>query len=447
MACSDDDGGAGPPAGGSSAGVAGNAGGSGGTGAGGIGGGGGTAGAGGVDDGRCDFQRGWARDVRGGLDGTVIAVTTLDRDGPGSLSEALATEGPRVIVFEVGGVIDLETQSMRVNEPHVTIAGQTAPSPGITLIRGTLSITTHDVVVQHLRVRPGEAGQSTGWEPDGISISSAYDVIVDHCSVTWAVDENLSASGPRHDGSTPDEWRQNTSHRVTMSRNIVAEALSNSTHSKGEHSKGSLIHDNVTDILIYGNLYASNVDRNPLFKGGARGAIVNNFIVNPRSKAVSYGLVESEWGTFPYQTGQMSIVGNVFHHGLDTDSDAPFVRVSGVGQVEVFLEDNVAEDISGNAVPWFGGDSSLWTELSTAPTWPDGLTAQPSGTMLGDLQSDVGARPWDRDAIDTRIILEAFAGTGHHIDHEDEGGGYPQHTPTSAPFVASDWDECFERIN
>jgi hypothetical protein len=88
-----------------------------------------------------------------------------------------------------------------------------------------------------------------------------------------------------------------------MSRNIVAEALSNSTHSKGEHSKGSLIHDNATEILIYGSLYASNVDRSPLFKGGSRGAVVNNFIMNPNQYVITYGLVASEWGEQPYQTG------------------------------------------------------------------------------------------------------------------------------------------------
>ncbi|MBW2528445.1 MAG: pectate lyase [Deltaproteobacteria bacterium] len=362
------------------------------------------------------------------------------------LDEALDTPGPRVIVFEVGGVIDLGGGSLRIDEPDVTIAGQTAPSPGITLIRGTLSIRTHDVVVQHIRVRPGDEDPPQDWEPDGISLNAAYDVIVDHCSVSWAVDENLSASGPRHDGANPDEWRQNTSHRVTFIRNLVAEALSNSIHSKGEHSKGSLIHDNATDIFIYGNLYASNVDRNPLFKGGVRGAIVNNFITNPGSKAASYGLVASEWDGFSFEIGQMSIVGNVFHHGPDTTSDAPLLRIGGAGQVEVFLDDNVAEDTSGSAVDMVRDSNSLMIPMSTAPTWPPGFVAQPSSSVLTAIQADVGARPWDRDAIDTRIVEEAFAGTGSHIDHHTDVGGYPQHTETTASFVPAEWDECFERV-
>ena len=78
--------------------------------------------------------------------------------------------------------------------------------------------------------------------------------------------------------------------------NIIAEGLADSTHSKGEHSKGSLIHDNVSDILIYGNLYAHNVERSPLFKGGVRGAIVNNLIYNPgHAPSITICMAE-EWG-------------------------------------------------------------------------------------------------------------------------------------------------------
>lgn len=92
----------------------------------------------------------------GGLEGTVIRVTTLAADGPGSLRSALEDPRPRLVVFEVGGVIDLQGYSLDVRSPWLTVAGQTAPDPGITLIRGSLSIETHDVVVEHIAVRPGE---------------------------------------------------------------------------------------------------------------------------------------------------------------------------------------------------------------------------------------------------------------------------------------------------
>ena len=114
---------------------------------------------------------------------------------------------------------------------------------------------------------------------------------------------------------------------------------------------------------------------------------------------------------------------------------------------EVFLEDNVAEDLQGDPLRMItGSDLSALVERNEPPVWPDGLVVQPSGQVLQTLPDDVGARPWDRDAIDTRIVNEALAGTGSHIDHESEGGGYPQHVPTSAAFDAAQWDACFKRI-
>ena len=181
---------------------------------------------------------GFGVDATGGKGGKVIVVDNLNKEGKGSLAEAINSEGPRIIVFEAAGVIDLEGKSLRINKPFVTIAGQTAPSPGITIIKGGLEITTHEVIIQHIKVRPGEAGKAkkSGWEADGIATGGgAYNVIIDHCSCTWATDENLSASGPRFEGKNVEEWRKNTSHKITISNCIVSQGLSMSTHSKGEH--------------------------------------------------------------------------------------------------------------------------------------------------------------------------------------------------------------------
>jgi len=190
---------------------------------------------------------GWAATTPGGRGGQIIKVTTLANDGPGSLRAAVETRGPRIIVFEVGGVIDLDRQTLTIKENNVTIAGQTAPSPGITLIRGGIDVGAHDVILQHIRVKVGEAGapKKSGWEEDAFStIGGAANVIADHCTFTWATDENMSVSGRRFVGNTPDDWRAATSHRITLSNNIAAEGLSWATHYKIEHSKGSLIHDN-----------------------------------------------------------------------------------------------------------------------------------------------------------------------------------------------------------
>ena len=124
----------------------------------------------------------------GGRGGRVIRVTNLLASGQGSLDAALSASGPRIVVFEVGGVIDLNKARLNIREPYVTVAGQTAPSPGMTIIRGAISIQTHDVILQHIRVRPGDAGEAkrSGWEPDGISTAGAdaYNVLIDHCSIS-----------------------------------------------------------------------------------------------------------------------------------------------------------------------------------------------------------------------------------------------------------------------
>ena len=390
---------------------------------------------------------GWAAGTPGGRGGRVIRVTSLAGAGPGSFREAVEAEGLRIVVFEVGGVIDLDRQVLNVREPFITIAGQTAPSPGVTLIRGGINIRTHDVVVRHLRVRPGEAGaaKKSGWEVDGIAtISGAHDVIVDHCSCTWATDENLSASGPRHEGAGPDDWRRATSHRITFSNNIVAEGLSNATHSKGEHSKGTLIHDNVTGVLILANLYAHNRERNPLFKGGAQGAIVNNLIYNPGKRTSHYNLHPSEWGEHAYQAGQVSQVGNVVRLGPSTESTLPLFMAGGAGELQLHQADNIAVDRTGAPLPRIGrfGEQPSVEVLAqaTPPAWPQGLKAMPAAQVEAYVLANAGARPWDRDAIDRRIVADVAARRGAVIDSEQAVGGYPRHPETRRPFNPAAWN-------
>src|SRR5690606_6707929 len=110
-----------------------------------------------------------------GRGGEVLRVTNLNASGPGSLRAAIETPGPRVIVFEVSGTISL-TKNLYVREPFVTIAGQTAPSPGITIRGAGLFVLTHDVLVQHLRIRPGDALDGPRMDNrDAVAIGSAQD--------------------------------------------------------------------------------------------------------------------------------------------------------------------------------------------------------------------------------------------------------------------------------
>ncbi|MBN2308011.1 MAG: right-handed parallel beta-helix repeat-containing protein [Candidatus Hydrogenedentes bacterium] len=374
---------------------------------------------------------GFGADTPGGRGGAVLRVTNLDAEGPGSLRAALEAKGPRIVVFEVGGVIDLNKNGLEITEPFITIAGQTAPSPGITVIRGGIALGTHDIVIRHIRVRPGDAGEAkrSGWEPDGMSTGGAqcYDIVIDHCSLTWAVDENLSASGPCTKGP------EATSHRITFSNCIIAEGLNNASHAKGPHSKGSLIHDCCQDIAIIGNLYAHNVQRNPYFKAHTTGAVVNNVIYNPGGAAIQVGFVPNEWAnaSFPPENCRISVVGNVLIHGADTRAGLALVASRG----DAYMDDNLAVDRDGEPAPMTAGRVNL---LDTPPAWPDGLEPLPAADTLEHVIRHVGARPKDRDAVDARIIRDLQSRRGCVIDSQDEVGGYPDPSMTQRPLEVPD---------
>jgi pectate lyase len=382
---------------------------------------------------------GFAATTPGGRGGRIIRVTTLAPKGKGSLDEALRAKGARIIVFEVGGVIDLAGSTLTAREPFVTIAGQTAPSPGITLIKGSINISTHDVIMQHIRIRPGEAGHAkkSGWEADGVATIGASNVIIDHCSCTWATDENLSESGERFKGDTVDEWRKNTSRHITLSNCIIAECLSRSTHGKGEHSKGTLLHDNTTNIAVIGNLFASNVERNPLAKGGVHAVIVNNWIFNPGKQAIHHALVPDEWKPRPLESSRLCIVGNVLEHGPDTQTEVRLFMNYAASPLELFMEDNLAFDRDHQPLPVLR-DKSL-ALARERPLWPDKLMPIPASDVKAHVAREVGARPWDRDPIDRRIVEDALAGKGRIIHSEQEAGGYPDVKETRMAFLPEMW--------
>jgi hypothetical protein len=388
---------------------------------------------------------GWAQ-TTGGQGGRILRVTTLASDGPGSLKAALDTPGPRIVVFEVGGVIDLGGKSWPLREGHVTIAGQTAPDPGITLVKGELEVFAQDVILQHISIRPGAYGRPrrSGNDHDGLSTSDgAARVIVDHCSFSWATDENLSASGKRFEGTTPDDWRAHTSHAITYSHNLIYEGLNEAVHLKGEHSKGSLIHDNVTQILLLGNVYASNRERNALFKGGVWGAMVNNLIYNPGWRAVHYNLIAHEWVGRPYQVGRITLAGNVYRAGPATERNLPLFTLGGVGDVQLYEQDNIAVDRQGQTLPMTGRYTTSAEIIPVRqPYLPPGLTWLPPRELEKLLPLYVGSRPWARDPLDFKQMSDIAEDRGRLIDDETQNNpaGLPQRKPTRRAFVEADWN-------
>lgn len=383
--------------------------------------------------------------TQGGAGGRIIRVTTLAADGPGSLRAAIRAKGPRIIVFEVGGVIDLGRTGLDINNPFVTIAGQTAPAPGITIIKGGIDIKTNDVKIQHIRVLTGADGQPkmSGWEADALSTVRAARVVIENCTFLWGIDENMSASGPRFTGETVGDWRAGTSRDIVFRLNLAAEGLANSSHPKGEHSKGSLVHDNATGIVFDRNIWAHNVERSPLVKGGAQVLMVNNLIYNPQRRAVHYNLLDLEWAGHVPVTGEITAVGNVLRGGNDTDPGLPFLMLGGVGDLAYYGRDNSAVDRLGNPLPMFGRYGKTQAKLIEAEAPLASLAGYdilPAGDVETTLLATAGARPWDRGSEELRVLFFIAEGRGEVIDDESEVGGYPKPEPTAAPFVEAEWD-------
>ena len=383
--------------------------------------------------------------TQGGAGGRIVRVTSLAATGPGSLREALDATGPRIIVFEIGGVIDLGRTSLDIRSGQVTIAGETAPGPGITIVRGGIDVRANDVILSHIRVYTGADGQArrSGWEADALSTVAAHNVIIRNCSFLWGVDENMSASGPRFTGTTLEDWRAGTSRNIVFANNLAAEGLANSSHPKGEHSKGSLIHDNTTGIIFYRNVWAHNVERHPLIKGGAQVTMINNLIFNPQHRAVQYNLMALEWVGQPYVTGELTAVGNIMRGGNDTDEGLPFLMIGGDGDLAFYGRDNRAVDRHGVPLPMTGryGETRARIIPSRRPLAPlAGIPLLASQDVETAVLADAGARPWARSPDDIRVLFFVAEGRGEVIDDESEVSAYPVIEPVRAPFIEADWD-------
>ena len=198
--------------------------------------------------------QGFGRHALGGRGGEVLFVTNLNDKGPGSLRAAIEAPMPRIVVFNVSGTIELES-ALRILHPRITIAGQTAPGGGICLRKYPLDISADHSVVRFLRVRLGdEAGRLM----DGIGVSDAENVIVDHCSVSWTLDEGVNTyHGTRN---------------LTIQWCLISEALHDSPLRKGHGFAASLGGMNTS---YHHNLFANNAGRNPSIAGEMSNPTIN----------------------------------------------------------------------------------------------------------------------------------------------------------------------------
>jgi hypothetical protein len=199
----------------------------------------------------------------------------------------------------------------------------------------------------------------------------------------------------------------------------------------------------VTNILIIGNLYAHDYERSPLFKGGVHGAIVNNLIYDPGQRAVHYNLIAAEWGSHPFEVGQISLIGNVMRAGPSTPDPIALFELGGSGDVELYRKDNIAVDRIGRDLPQLGRyttSPAKIIEVKAPPTLPEGLNILPAAQVQDAVIQNAGARPWERDEHDWRVIADTIEGRGKIIDSEQEVGGYPVQLATFQKFNPDDWD-------
>lgn len=366
---------------------------------------------------------GYGTTTRAGRRGAVLRVTSLASDGPGTLREAVQTPGPRTIVFEVAGTVTIQ-EPIVFSEPFVSVAGQTAPPPGVTLTGAGIVIATHDVLLQHLRVRPGDspAGPDPGGR-DGLSIDGGpggaldvHDVVVDHCSFSWAIDEGVGTWNP----GVRD---------VTIRASILAENLSHSLHPKGEHSKGLLVGDHARRVSILGNLFAHNRMRNPFLKGDVSAVIAGNVIYNPGSEAIHLDDPEGSGPTLA------TIAGNVLLPGPDTAPLLPLVdvlsAVKNTSEVSLFGNDSGRNPLSRPL--YLPPVLASIERYAVAPVRVLPLTLLPADLARDAVLARAGARPADRDAVDRRIVAGVTAGTGRIIDSPSEVGGLPETAPQLRP--------------
>jgi pectate lyase len=377
----------------------------------------------------------------GGRGGRVIEVTTLANDGPGSLRAAVEAEGPRIVVFRVAGIIELASD-IDIENPDITIAGQSAPGDGICLAYASVNINTHNVILRHLRVRRGkpEGGQGS----DNIGGNPEGQIIVDHCSTSWGMDENLSLyryMKPRAEGGDIKLPAMN----VTVQYCITSEALDAKNHAFGGTWGGQ-------DSTFHHNLFACNTGRNPSIGMGGEFDFRNNVIFNWRHRTMDGG----------DETSLINVINNYYKPGPATNDDMRDVMVR-IEQRDMYSPGNAkrAGDwyprtpgrpgkwyVAGNyfhgepeitANNWRGMQGPERTARVNTPFegWP--VNQQTALEAFDDVLKKAGATLPKRDAVDARVTDSVRTGETATADgivrDPKEVGGYPAYAfdPEAVP--------------
>jgi hypothetical protein len=376
---------------------------------------------------------GYGRFARGGRGGRVMHVTNLNDSGPGSLRAAVEAEGPRTIVFDVGGLITLESRLV-IRNPYVTIAGQTAPGKGICIRKYNMGMGgTHDAIVRYVRVRPGNL---SGRTLDGMGMAGTDHSIIDHCSISWTQDESFSSRAAKN---------------ITLQRTLISEALNIAGHSSYEKGKqhgfaasiggdvGSFHHNLLVHCAGRNWSLAGGLDKGGVHTG--RLDIRNNVVYNWGHRTTDGGVMELNFVNNYYKPGPASRV----FHVLMPERNHQF------GPQDYFVIGNVMESKYDENQRYAGvrapRDEPMENFLVEQPFFDPHVKTQSAKAAYRDVLRDVGCNVPMLDDHDKRVIEETRAGTTTYQgsvsglpglpDSQEDVGGWEEYPEVQRP---ANWD-------
>jgi len=378
----------------------------------------------------------------GGRGGEVIAVTNLDDSGPGSFRAAVETKGPRIIVFRVAGIIQLKS-NINIENPDVTIAGQSAPGDGICVANQSLNINTSNVILRHLRVRRGrpQGGQGS----DNIGGNPIGNIIVDHCSASWGMDENLSLYRYMKPNPNGGQATKLPVENLTIQYCISSEALNAGNHAFGGTWGGR-------DATFHHNLFACNTARNPSIGMSGEFDYRNNVVFNWGHRTMDGG----------DETSMVNVINNYYKPGPATNDNmrSTLVRIEQRNMYSPgkrwekgtwypkhedrpgkwYVAGNVVEgypDVTTNNWAGMRGPEELARVNTAFEGWP--VRQESAEEAYATVLAKAGATRPKRDGVDDRVIEMVRSGkptSGDGIIRDpEEVGGYPKYAfePNDVP--------------
>ncbi len=374
----------------------------------------------------------WLYEADQNGDLNVETVTTLDYNGSGGLADAVDNAGgdPTVVVFEVGGVIEVPGHNWRVREDNIWFAGETAPWPGIAITQCRTRARGSNQIYSHLSFLQGDRGLDEYDSTFDIDHRTS-DVMLDHCTTAWATEENIGITRD----SSPTSPDQPAAQRPSIINTIIAEGLHDNDYHDDYRARGMFSATEYTSQHVQlGNLYAHHIRRVPMMR--CESVMCNNYVYNygrdPNGTSSGGNIINLAGSS--YEDQDHTWKGLYYEPGPDTPDyyDRPLISYGG----RVYLDDIIFDD---DQRPLSDGDQTF---LDEPPLVPPGLDLEndvvPASETKEFVKANVGPRPAERPQYEEGLINERLDGNGGIIDSPDDVGGYPDYDPTSHDLTVPD---------